>query len=179
MPAQIYWEYYALLFGRKLLRPKALNACAVLTLKEYNSRGLNLIIRGCSPFGGVLRFLESQWNISLKQFGKHTLRRQRIAALKRYAHNFGVSINILSWRRALFTPAPYLWLPREYVLCIFRFRSIWSRFTIIKTKRPGKRSASTAGLASCQWGLECMFCANVLYFRVGNPQFGQNIMNMI
>ena len=125
MPTVFFWDYSALQYGHQFFRlrtTKRIGSAEVLN--EYNAKICQPLVRGVSPFGSFLKWLEKSWGVSLVQLNKNILKKSRHRMFKKFLHTYNCtsSLALLQLRRSLFTKPGYLFLPHVYAACIFRFR---------------------------------------------------------
>ena len=151
MHTEIYRDYHALLYARRLRCSKTTGAKKGYEelQKEYNMRSLNSITRGESTLGGAIRWLETKWDLSLATFSKPNLRKRRNAVFKKYSQSVG-SASLLKLRAAslLFNIPQYLWLPRDYATVFFRFRINYGP-DLMSLKHRGLHRTSTSTCRLC------------------------------
>ena len=125
MPIAFYWDYHALLFGRRILHWKSVKSASHAAItKEINGPCNVPYVRGISPFGSYLKWLESQWSVSVTSLSKYILKKRRQNMFKKFitSLNSSSSASLLKLRDSYFNIPSYLCLPRSFAACIFRFR---------------------------------------------------------
>ena len=121
LPFEILWEYMALSFGSKLFKS---NSIALKSLsKEFHQIQISNVCKINSPPGAVLKLLEIKWKVSLHTVKKSDLLRKCSALTNKHLDKKGYSLSVMKLKNNIGKTAPYLWLPNEFVSCVFRFRN--------------------------------------------------------
>ena len=123
MPTAFSWDYSALQYGHQFFRLRtAKRIGSAEVLNEYNAKICQPLVRGVSPFGSFLKWLENSWGVSLVQLNKNILKKSRHRMFKKFLHTYNCtsSLALLQFRRSLFAIPGYLFFPRVYAACIFR-----------------------------------------------------------
>ena len=111
MPLAFHWDYSALLFGRRIFRRKASQHVTYnVIIKDFNSTYRFPLNRGSSPLGSQLKWLESQWSISVAHLSLYNLKIRRRAMFKKFVSSLNSSSasTLMSLRdtESLFTCIP-------------------------------------------------------------------------
>ena len=127
MPLAFYWDYSALLFGRRIFRHTAAqNVTYSAILKDFNGTHRSSLIRGSSPLGYHLKWLEGQWSVSISHLSLYQLKNRRQIMFKKFvsSYNSSSSSALMFFREtgSLLKIPAYLFLPRAFAKCVLRFR---------------------------------------------------------